>query len=217
MASPSIPELIRETLAQIASFDEAQIKDLQEALAATPPGVYRKDVIPQVMQRIQLIPPDQSEQVIEALFGLSLGRFQADAPLVEFVEDVVDEVPQVEGQKRDVLRERLSVLLETDCLKVGAKAYELLFEHEHNFLNARILTDVRPLFGESPGVSLIGAMVIHTLNINYVQSNKQQSFYIALDERDVKKLIEVLERAKSKAASLRTVLTNAQLPYVGVE
>lgn len=217
MASLSIPEPIRKTLAQIASLNENQVKELLDSLRATAPAVYRADVISSVIQRVQSLPPSAIEEIVEALFGLSVGQFGSEVSMLEFVEDVAGVLPESEGEKRELFKQRLKDLLDAGCLRVGAKAYDLIFEHEHNYLSARVLTDLRPVFGESPDAAPIGAMIVHTLKINYVQASQHQTFFVALDARDIKKLTETLERAKSKASSLKTMLASTNVPYVGID
>jgi hypothetical protein len=216
MASLTLPEPIYEPLLHIASLEEDAANELLEALKAAAPAIYRKDVVPRVTEKIRSIPVEKSEDIIEALFSLSVGRFSADdvVTVSDFVEDVVDALPDIDNEKREVFKQRLTQLLDADCLRIGGKAYDLLSEHEHNLIGARILTDLRPIFGESPESPPIGAIVVHTLKINYFEGNQRRVFYVALDTSDVKKLIETLERGRSKASSLKEILATTQVSYV---
>lgn len=213
----TIPEPIRESLSQLAFLSEDQVTELLKALSTTAPAVYRRDVVTQITQKVESIPSDEIDNIVQALFGLSVGRLNSEVSISEFVQDVAGLFPEIEGETLELFKRRITNLLDVDCLKIGAKAYELLFEHEHNFLDARVLTDVRPVFGDAPNDLPIGAMIVHTLKLNYVESDRPQTFYVALDERDIKRLVETLDRAKSKATVLKSVLVNTNVPYVGME
>jgi hypothetical protein len=54
------------------------------------------------------------------------------------------------------------------------------------------------------------------LSISHRIAGRRENFVVALDEKDVDDLIEVLERAKNKAATLRTVIDKIAVPYIKV-
>jgi len=82
----------------------------------------------------------------------------------------------------------------------------------------RILTDVRPVFEPSaPEAAPAGAVIVHTLKISYRGDNSAKDFFVALDSEDVRQLTEQLERARSKAESLKSVLKAAEVPYIDAE
>jgi len=62
-----------------------------------------------------------------------------------------------------------------------------------------------------------GALIVHTLKLEYKQGNEEKDFYIALDTNDVKKLREQLDRAEQKAESIKLMLNQAQVSYLDVE
>jgi hypothetical protein len=96
----------------------------------------------------------------------------------------------------------------------------LSVENEHPLQDVRIVTDVRPVFEpDTVETAPRGAIILHQLKLTYWAhgSTNTENFFITLDANDVRNLLEQLERASSKAASLKAVLESAQVPYVDSE
>lgn len=222
MASLRIPEPYKAGLTQIASLDENTAQELLEALKTIPPALYRKDVSARLAERVGSISPGDIRDVIESLFGLTLGRIGSDVSVQQFVDDILDTLADEESaiitdENRDAVRQKLNHLLNVDSLMIGAKAYEVLFEHERNFTTARILTDVRPVFGDKVEGDPVAAIIVHNLKVNYFEAGKRLEFYVAMDTSDVQKLIDTLERARAKAESLKEMLASTEILYVDAE
>ncbi len=108
--------------------------------------------------------------------------------------------------------ERLSELLELKALNIlETKAEELKSEYEHTFCDCRIFTDLRPVFGGNPQESPSAMLLVHMLRMGYHDSNenRHKEFHIALDSSDLFALKEAIERAETKAKSLKASLEAA--------
>jgi len=92
-----------------------------------------------------------------------------------------------------------------------------MLEHEHVWHSARVLTDLRPVFGADPKQAPAAAVIIHNLKIAHQAGREIREFFVALDNQDLRKLQEVLERAVKKEASLSSVAEKAGLPWLRVE
>ena len=88
-------------------------------------------------------------------------------------------------------------------------------EHAHVFCNARILSDIRPVFAESAD-SASAAVVIHNLQIGFHEggTGPHKEFYVALDTGDLRKLKELIVRAEKKDIALQTMLKSSNVPYL---
>ncbi len=97
-------------------------------------------------------------------------------------------------------------LLGIDALNlVDVKAKELQTEAEHIFCEARMITDLRPVFGSNVTDSPEAMIIVHTLKLGYhdFQSQTHREMYVAMDADDIAKLIEVLQRAEKKTKTLK--------------
>ncbi|HEY5741873.1 MAG TPA: hypothetical protein VIS99_04970 [Terrimicrobiaceae bacterium] len=94
-------------------------------------------------------------------------------------------------------------IFELPVIAASAKALQLSYEHPRLFQNARILTDLRPVF--TPDASGIeGAVVSHTLLIRYNDMDGDNELSVAIDERDLDSLIQQCERAQQKTKTIET-------------
>ena len=57
-------------------------------------------------------------------------------------------------------------------------------------------------------------MIAHTLKLSYFEDGENKEFFIAMDANDLSDLMEQIQRANSKAASLKSVLAIGGVPYV---
>ena len=110
---------------------------------------------------------------------------------------------------------RLAALLGVDAFGVIAlKAKELQTQAERVFVEARVLTDIRPIFGEDVLESPTGMIIVHTLKIVTHEGTGHKEFFAALDAEDITALKKTLERAEEKAKSLKGLLDKSGLKSI---
>lgn len=115
---------------------------------------------------------------------------------------------------RETLKGRLRALLGSDAISSTANAIELLTHNERNYSTARVLTDVRHVFREEAAERPLGAVIIEVLAIEtWNKDERDETIYIAMDERDLHELRAVAERALDKTKNLRSMLGEQELPY----
>jgi hypothetical protein len=142
-----------------------------------------------------------------AVLGAGSYWSSVGGPADEFAADVAASGDLELGEpERADLRSRLAALLLIPGVTASAKALDLLSEHERLFLTARILTDLRPVFGEGEVATPTAALITHTLKIEYHDASGRDALYMALDDGDLEKFIEVLTRAQKKSSSLRSLV-----------
>ena len=121
-------------------------------------------------------------------------------------------------EARPAFAERVLELADSKPLRLLGKAVDMGSEHDRLLLGARILTDLRPIFGDDVAETPEGALLSHTLKFEFVHDEGSLgNFYIALDEEDLETLDGLVRRAKQKAASLKSTLEAAGLTYMGLE
>lgn len=99
-----------------------------------------------------------------------------------------------------------AVILSISFNIVAIKAKELQLESERTFCDARILTDIRPVFRDKVGDKPEAMIVVHTLKIVAHEATGHKEFYVALDAEDIQSLKKTLERAEDKARSLKNII-----------
>ena len=102
-------------------------------------------------------------------------------------------------------------------MEILAKASVIVADHDCVFLQTRVLTDVRAIFGPDPEALPSGAAVTHMLAIAYQHNGNRESFYLALSSGDIAKLVDTLNRALSKEKGLKKLLEKANVPFLESE
>jgi hypothetical protein len=95
-------------------------------------------------------------------------------------------------------------------LAIAAKGEQLAYVREKLFTQARIVTEIRPVFDEA-GKEILRAVVSHELVIDYYQGQEGKRIQIGLDAADVIQLRRACERAERKAAAIK--LSLGELPW----
>jgi hypothetical protein len=102
----------------------------------------------------------------------------------------------------------------TNLLNIVYKTSRLIYEHQHVFYDASIITDIRPVFDDS--ARTVNQLTIsHVLEIEFSEDGRTaRKFYVALDAVDVAKLKRACERAEAKTVTLKETLKSLMLPVI---
>lgn len=223
MASPKIPKRFLSGLVNVISLPENSFQELVTKLERVPLTLNARELLGEVVSDVSGIAPDNAEKIASALMSLYMVRANSDSATTEAIDDIADTLENVEDKETSLtdevlsnLKPRLAQLLEINSFVVGTKAISMLQEHDNIFYRARVLTDIRPVFGVAPN-AIQAAVIVHNLRIHHHQEENHKDFYVTLDTQDVQTLIDILERAKVKAESLKSLLATSNIPYIEPE
>jgi hypothetical protein len=211
-----IPEFYKPTLRKLAAMTDQERQAIGTALQSASVSLKTETIGKQAQEHYR---GDSSElnQLIQTLIGLNMTRINFDISIDQFAQDVVDAMQGEDGllpQKfnRVAFLPQLTSLLKTPSIDVSSRANDVQHEYEKLFSSARILTDLRPLFGSS-GTEILGMMIVHNLEISYHHNHEYKEAFFAMDESDLALLRKALDRAELKAASLQQVLKKSEIAY----
>jgi hypothetical protein len=224
MALLTIPEQYQPGLALLLNSNDKTIETLIVSLRNMPPILTIHSRIAAKLGMVDSIEPEQLSQILDAVLSLYSLRAYTDVSPAELANDIAESMlasdePGLHAPAKRMTRFRdaLVELLQIENLSVGAKALDLLTEHERAYHEARVVTDVRPIFGDDL-TSGPGAMVIvHTLKISYHRNGGLEETYIGLDDDDLASLHSVIARAEQKSEGLKRSLDAAKMPYISLE
>jgi len=209
-----IPEENREVLATIARLPDSDANTLISFLSEAPAIRPVRRLAEGLESRLSL-PKAEVQNIIDTLVALYAVRSSNEIPTATFTKDVCRAMRLKDGDSQSIddsqcetLHRRLSVLLALDSLGLASKAAELQYEHERVYDRARILTDIRAVFGDATE-EVRGAVITHELRISYVQGSEALEIYLALDEEDLGDLKKAIERALGKTRTLEGLLERA--------
>lgn len=226
MPSLNIPKKYREGVFKISQLDDRTVQEVCRVLNKVPgasltgPSKAAADAISSLSDANQ----KDFLKIAESLTALYAVKAASDVSLEEFVGDVADAMEslddaewRVSEQQNASFREKLRQLLSAEAFTLVSKAQDLQTDDERTFCRARILTDLRPVFGSNIEDGPKGMVIVHLLKLGFHQASSErhhEEFYLSLDAEDLQTLKKVIERAESKARVLRSAVST--LPVLGV-
>jgi len=210
MAIPvEVPRHFAEQFDALAKLSGAEFDRLEAALRQLPPFGSQDAVIEAVAR--------SAGDVLDAE-TLSVALISILAQVPHMAGELADAISrsiaiELSDAERTDLATRLTTLLDLEALGSIGKADDIITDHEHVFRNARILTDVRPIFGDDVGSAPEAAVLIAMLRIDHSTHGRRESIYFALDPPDLDSLKEVVDRATAKIRSLEDFLSAAGLAH----
>lgn len=219
-----VPEEHYQGLALIVALNDQTAGEFITALEQASPKLYPSDIVVEIGPKIPSIKPDDLETIVDTLHTLYLTKLHHELSPESLAEDVCEALAEDEEQdtgftseNREVFKERLTRLLNIESLTVLAKAFSVFRNQENMYCTARIVTDIRAVFGSNPEAPPPAAVLIHMVNLSYHHEGKLRDFYLALDADNVQELREVLDRADIKAKSLRSLLRGSKVVSLDAE
>ncbi len=151
-------------------------------------------------------------ELLKNLDTLSLAEAEA---LVDLIVDVaatsrVSRIPEwelIQASARsigsDSLPHDLSTLIKKVPVQRVAQLEDLLAENDRVFLDSRVMTDIRPVFGNDANNHAeldekAAPVVLHRLRIRYWEDHAERTFSVTLRERDLKDISDWIARSLLK-------------------
>ena len=78
--------------------------------------------------------------------------------------------------------------------------------------DARLLTDVRPIFKDEISDGISASLISHVLRLQYDNINGTQEIFISLSSSRIEQLIEELQESLSKELALRKTFEKINIP-----
>jgi hypothetical protein len=218
----AIPTGDRQTLRDLARLPQDKLDRLLAAIRSAEPSLGARAAARSISDGsgIDFGEVSRYVQVIGAI-GATLRELQLDyskfdSELSEFVDPPATGArarapaqvpPPLTAAELDTLRRfLLSALDSGSSVSLGSKGASLQSDVQRVFVRARILSDLRTVFGDSGIGKPLAAVILHTLRINYIPRGKDadERILIGLDLDDLKELKRVIDRAIEKDGALRS-------------
>jgi hypothetical protein len=211
MGALRIPDRYKEGLGILVSLPNGSSSELLDVLTRAPQTANFKELASWVTPEVKSLTASQVSSVIGTLTSLARVLARINVSAERLASDLYDAVLEDGGKAADPkgFQELVAKLLVLPALNVlGEKARELQGEFERTFCEARILTDLRPVFGDDPQAAPSTMVIVHTLKIGYHDAHTatHKEIFVALDTDDIATLKKNLERAELKARSLKARL-----------
>ena len=191
-----IPKSQATILGKLLQYDVAKLETLLEIFRSAHADLFPVGLAKEVT-KLAGIREKEAMPVVQALLSVYATRASHKTPVESFLQEVCDAMMEL-GLKPshgnwEPFKKFISELLNLKgTIEVTSKAMSILIGNERNFSGARIFTDIRPVFKENPSDPPAGAVIVHTIGLNYLEGHVRKDFFLALDSRDLKILKEVI-------------------------
>lgn len=214
-----IPDEYRSGFARLIRLENGAFQELFSAVRDEPPAISYRELSSRIASKTSIRSAGDVRDILETLDSLYQVRGETNLDVPDFAQVVAraveeDESLDLPAETRERFVERMTLLLDLDTLEATSKAFDVMNEHEHTIHDARIITDIRPVFGADPKNDPSGALIVHLLKISYHEAEDTKELFVAFSPETIDLLIDDLERAKQKAESLKRILGRAKLPYI---
>jgi hypothetical protein len=214
VAKVLVPKEIRrgfKALLDLEESDYRRLVDIAQALTAEQVATVLDESLKDAWPNAPAVVRD----AFSAVTSLQVGPAETGESLPEFIDDVVDTLfahPSFDGLSQATFRDRLQPFLKMPAFSLGVWIGNVKYDNQRNFVQARTLTDIRPVFSTDGSYDIERAVIVHNLKITYNEFGSREDFFVALDDNDITSLITVLRRAQDKSASIDTFLKHMSDP-----
>ena len=160
---------------------------------------------------------------VDALCSLYFLRAHADVETGKFIEDLIEAVSESENKQIQTsdpeelahLRNTLKTLLTVQALSTQTKAQELQRDFANIFWDAKVITDIRPIWDGDVRRPPVGTVITNTLKLEYHHTGGHGELYVYIDKDDIDTLLLALKRARNKTATIESLATSNWMKILG--
>src|SRR5437870_4031345 len=188
MAEITIPEPYEAGLKIILSLSDESINQLVSALLEIRGKVFPYSLANEIRGKVKDVSLDDLGRVVETLQSLYFSNLDFEAPIDLMATDIAEVAAREQALSKsdeEKLRDRLSELLDIESLRIVTKALRILRNNQNVFHEARIITEIRPVFGSDVGEPPPAAVILHMLNVTCHGTDGHKEFFIAMDTDDI--------------------------------
>ena len=220
--SIKIPDKYRPGLIVLGTLPSDAFDQVLASLVAAPvPPKGHKELNAWISSEVKSVTPPDLKSLIETLVSLYRLRIKYKVEPKVLAADVAEAAslePSLKALSGDLLKDRLTQLLSLNSLDlVDAKAKELQNESERRFCEARIITDLRPVFGSNVSDSPDTMIIVHTLKLGFHDSKgKHRDIFVSLDLEDISQMAAILKRALDKTKAIKGKMSSVGIQLADI-
>ena len=225
MATLRLPDELRKNLLALSKADDNAVEELYERLSTLEVNMTSDALADELASRLTRWESYDGIAAVTALLAICAFRAQAGHDAQRAASEVLTALRRrvawdpegnlvLKAGDEPKLRERLLRFLNLSALNVTAKALGVLTDHQRAYISARILSDIRPVFSEEVPPGPAAAVIVHSLKIEFMENGERREFFVALDSKDVRSMLTLLDRAQKKDTALRALVATSKLPFL---
>ena len=207
-----------DSLRTFLHLPKATMKSLIKELQASRPALYFDVLSSQLSEKVDLSTRDM-QRIMHVIGNLYSTYTASGASVEKFIRELqiglqatgVPDLSLSEEQWEEFRAYLSQILMCERSVGITSKALRVMTDHSHVFRDARILTDLRPVYRLNPEEPPDAAVIVHTLKIEFMEDGQTRKFFVALDSLDLIRLEALIKRAKLKQKGLKDVFKDKTL------
>jgi mRNA-degrading endonuclease YafQ of YafQ-DinJ toxin-antitoxin module len=215
MSALTIPEQYERGITNIKNLSDSDTDKVLQALKAAGPEAKSVEIVNSLGPMLKQLSEDDVNKLVEAIYSLYFLRAHSEVDIDEFVNDVAEAISESENKELRVsesneltrLKTKFKALLSVQPISTHSKAHGLRTDFANIFWDAKIITDIRPIWDEDPKLPPDATVITNTLKLEYHHIGGHGELYVYLDKEDIEMLMSVLQRARDKIATLEFLAT----------
>jgi len=216
-----IPRRYIDPIAAISRLPDTTVEELIRAFESVPIERNPEKATALIVEMVQSIAIEELGSIVDAVYALYRVReftsLSQRGFVFELVESIRSQCPDaITAGDVGRVRERFEQLLSIEHLGALSKAFRLQREGERLYCEAKILSDIRPIFEGDGSAKPENAVITHALKVNYHEGAELKEFFVVLDREDLNALRSVIDRAIVKDGTLRKFLEEGGVQDLGI-
>jgi len=209
----------------ISDMTDEVFTSLVTAFEKTQPILNPNFLALKIAEEVKALTTEQLSDITTTIISLISVLLRNKVPVDNLIVFILNNLPLGDDDrfknfqaKEEAFKHKLNILLSINNLHLLAKAIDLMREYDNIFSNARVVSDIRPIFDfgvDDTDPALVG--IVHNLKLTYLNNGQLKEFFLALDDSDLQVLTKSLSRATQKAEKLREIANKTNLKLISVE
>lgn len=209
MAKYRIPENFIAAYDLINELSDDAVSILSKELEKVKVGANTDEISSLLKEPLKKdLPISELQVIVEAVFSIySLINRDKQNNLDDILGDLVESFIETK-EGNDYNSEKLKINLHK-LIKRGShldlthKTFDLLSEYDKIYIDSRVISDIRIIFGNDIKETEQEAAIVHQLRIEYHEKGDIKNLFFALDSNDLENLKINIERAQEKDQLIR--------------
>ena len=219
----NFPPQFKPVLTKLGQLDEPAAEELISTVNGVAATLNHKTLTANLVSAIGQMAADEANSIVSAIVTLATVMVAHNVEVAEFVSDICASLRDpiaTEGSAAPavdllpVLGSRLTRLLGSPGLVLSVKASFLQREHTNVLLDAKVITDIRPVFFENLEAPA-STVLVHHLKLSYIHDNAPHEIYVSMDDSDLTTLKKSITRAEEKRKALKPLMMSSKLIDLG--
>jgi hypothetical protein len=214
---PEIPQKYERAFRDLVELESDNLALFSAALKRIRPSLSYSEILENIGP-VPGIDGAKARRLVELAIWLGSleGEYRQTNGFKRLLSSIRDMVPLEQPLMQILLDQRVSELADNDVVRLVAKAADIVSDNKTNFQDARIISEIRPVFSDADEIPK-AAVVVHNCKIVHYEDFASKEFYFTLETKDLVVLRAVVDRALKKAEQLEKMLSDFGVQYLKSE